>query len=374
VPAAIKTGHPILSLAARIRHGDKDNRRLIERTDRLLMHEMFVGHQLKGGVVPGRGELLLPCETRVPTAPLTAQVECLHSIARLGLVDRFDRPRASGMLTADGFVLECAHEKSMRLLLLRRSHEILSHPLGGNTYPDVGTMAGVARLIATGIPPVNSPVPSTAPSLTRSRRAAILPRFVADIFFGERSPEMGVKWQGAGRRAAVVGVLVAATLGLFSTSPAAEFKMGVIDPQVVLEKSKAGKRALDGLREYVATRQKLLSRDEEELRNTEKQIKEQVSKLTDNEKKEKETSFRAKIQDYQKRAQEFNQELQGKHKELVDEYMKKIAVATQAVADKGGYQLVLDKGSEQTVKIVIFNKDTIDLTEQVIKEFDRTNK
>ena len=185
---------------------------------------------------------------------------------------------------------------------------------------------------------------------------------------------MGVKWHGAGRRAVMVGALVAATLGLFSMSPAAEFKMGVIDPQVVLEKSKAGKRALDGLREYVATRQKLLSRDEDELRNTEKQLKEPGSKLTDAEKKDKETSFRGKIQDYQKRAQEFNQELQGKQKELVDEYMKKIAVATQAVADKGGYQLVLDKGSEQTVKIVIFNKDTIDLTEQVIKEFDRTNK
>jgi outer membrane protein len=185
---------------------------------------------------------------------------------------------------------------------------------------------------------------------------------------------MGVKWQGSGRLAAMVGILAAATLGVISTSPAAEFKMGVIDPQVVLEKSKAGKRALDGLREYVATRQKLLSRDEEELRNSEKQLKEQAAKLSDTEKKEKETSFRSKIQDYQKRAQEFNQELQGKQKELVDDYMKKIAVATQTVADKGGYQLVLDKGSEQTVKIVIFNKDTIDLTEQVIKEFDRTNK
>lgn len=185
---------------------------------------------------------------------------------------------------------------------------------------------------------------------------------------------MGVKRQGTGRRAAMIGVLVAATLGFIAASQAAEFKMGVIDPQVVLEKSKAGKRALDGLREYVATRQKLLSRDEEELRNTEKQLKEQASKLSEGEKKEKETSFRSKIQDYQKRAQEFNQELQGKQKELVDEYMKKIAVATQTVADKGGYQLVLDKGSEQTVKIVIFNKDTIDLTEQVIKEFDRTNK
>jgi outer membrane protein len=150
--------------------------------------------------------------------------------------------------------------------------------------------------------------------------------------------------------------------------------MGVIDPQSVLERSKAGKRALDGLKEYVATRQKLLSRDEEELRSYEKQLKEQTAKLSEAEKKEKETQFRAKIQDFQKRAQEFNQELQGRQKELVDDYMKKISVATQTVAEKGGFALVVDKGSEQTVKIVIYNKDTIDLTEQVIKEFDRTNK
>jgi outer membrane protein len=180
------------------------------------------------------------------------------------------------------------------------------------------------------------------------------------------------RWLGIAVFAAALGIG-----GLFFPAPhafAADFKMGVIDPQVILEKTRAGKRALDGLREYVSTRQKLLSRDEEELRNIERQIKEQASKLSEGEKKDKETSFRTKIQDYQKRAQEFNQELQAKQKELVDEYMKKIAAATQTVADKGGFQLVLDKGSEQTVKIVIYNKETIDLTEQVIKEFDRINK
>jgi outer membrane protein len=155
---------------------------------------------------------------------------------------------------------------------------------------------------------------------------------------------------------------------------AAEFKMGVVDPQSVLEKSKAGKRALETLKEYVGTRQKLLAKDEEDLRNTEKQLKEQAPKWTDTEKKEKEGQFRTKVQDFQKRAQEFNMELQKKQKELVDEYMKKISAATQAVAEKGGVSIVVDKGSEQTVKIVIYNKDTIDLTEQVIKEFDRTNK
>jgi outer membrane protein len=169
--------------------------------------------------------------------------------------------------------------------------------------------------------------------------------------------------------AAIIGAwLLISTSGAWAADA---FKMGVIDPQMVLEKSKAGKKALDGLKEYVSTRQKLLSRDEEELRNTEKTLKE--SKLSEGEKKEKEAQFRTKIQEYQKRAQEFNQELQGKQKELVDDYMKRIASATQTVAEKGGFSIVVDKGSEQTMKIVIYSKDAIDLTDQVIKEFDRVN-
>jgi len=177
------------------------------------------------------------------------------------------------------------------------------------------------------------------------------------------------------RTLCAVGLSALAFLTFAPVSQAAEpFKMGVVDPQSVLEKSKAGKKALEGLKEYVSIRQKLLAKDEEELRNYEKQIKDQLPKLSEAEKKDKETQFRTKIQDYQKRAQEFNQDLQKRQKELVDEYMKKISVATQTTAEKGGFSLVVDKGSEQTVKIVIYNKDTIDLTEQVVKEFDRTNK
>jgi len=152
------------------------------------------------------------------------------------------------------------------------------------------------------------------------------------------------------------------------------FKMGVVDPQMVLEKSKAGKRALEGLKEYVNLRQKLLAKDEEDLRNYEKQIKDQLPKMSEAEKKEKEAQFRTKVQDFQKRAQEFNQELQKKQKELVDEYMKKIMMATQTTAEKSGFALVVDKGSEQTVKIVVYNKEALDLTKQVIEEFDKTNK
>lgn len=172
-----------------------------------------------------------------------------------------------------------------------------------------------------------------------------------------------------------VAALAACTVLILGAVPAlaADFKMGVLDPQEVLEKSKAGKRSLEALKEYARTRQKVLASDEEELKSFEKSLKDQEATLNDQQKREKQEVFRAKIQAYQKRAQDFNQDLAGKQKEMVDDYMKRIAAATKNVAEKGGFSLVVDKGSEQTLRIVIYNKDTIDLTGEVIKEFDRLN-
>jgi outer membrane protein len=176
-------------------------------------------------------------------------------------------------------------------------------------------------------------------------------------------------------RLALAALIACGIVGMAEMGWSAEtFKMGVVDPQAVLEKSKAGRRALDGLKEHAASRQKMLAKDEEELKGLEKQLKEQETGLPEAKKRELQGQFRTKIQDYQKHVQDFNQELAVKQKELVDEYMKKIQLATKAVAERNGVSLVVDKGSDATIKIVIYNKDTIDLTEQVIKEFDKQNK
>lgn len=152
------------------------------------------------------------------------------------------------------------------------------------------------------------------------------------------------------------------------------FKMGVVDPQSVLEKSRSGRKALDSLKDHAAARQKLLAKDEEDLKGLEGKLKDQEGGVSEAQKREKQAQFRTKIQEYQKRVQDFNQELAVKQKELVDDYMKKIQAATKVVAEKNGISLVVDKGSDATIKIVIYNKDAIDLTEQVIKEFDKQNK
>jgi len=155
---------------------------------------------------------------------------------------------------------------------------------------------------------------------------------------------------------------------------AAEFRVGVIDQQVIMEKSKAGKRALEGMKEFSASRQKIIAADDEALKELEKSLKAQESGLSETARREKQEQFRAKLDAYQRRLQDFNREIQGKQKELFEEYSKKIDQAAKVVAEKEGYAAVLDKGSESTLRVVLYHRSTVDLTDQVVKEFDRQNK
>jgi len=164
------------------------------------------------------------------------------------------------------------------------------------------------------------------------------------------------------------------TLSLEGPGLSAEsFKVAVIDQQAVLEKSKSGRRALDALKEFSASRQRIVSADDEELKKLEKELKAQEAGLSEATRREKQELFRTKLENYQRRLQDFNREIQAKQKELVEDYQKKIGKAAAAVAEKAGYSMVIDKGSDTSLRIVLYHQKAIDLTDQVVKEFDRRN-
>jgi len=150
------------------------------------------------------------------------------------------------------------------------------------------------------------------------------------------------------------------------------FKVAVMNQQSVVEQSKAGKRAIEELKAYSATRQKIISADDQELKELQQAI--QDVKLTDSAKQEKQGQFQAKLDAYQRRLADFNREIQQKQRELVAEYMKKVQAAAQVVGEKNGYVAVIDKGSEAMIKIVLYHQPALDVTDQVVKEFDRQNK
>jgi outer membrane protein len=177
------------------------------------------------------------------------------------------------------------------------------------------------------------------------------------------------------QRTNIACVLSAIGLWLAMVSPALSdetFKVAVMNQQLVVEQSKAGKRALEELKAYSMTRQKIINADDQELKELQQAI--QDGKLTDSAKQEKQGQFQAKLDAYQRRLADFNREIQQKQREMVAEYMKKVQAAAQAVGERNGYVAIIDKGNETTMKIVLYHQSSLDLTDQVVKEFDRQNK
>jgi len=154
--------------------------------------------------------------------------------------------------------------------------------------------------------------------------------------------------------------------------PAETFKVAVMNQQVVVEKSKAGKRAIEELKAYSTTRQKIIEADEQELKELQQAI--QDEKLTDNAKSEKQGQLQAKAEAYQRRLADFNREIQQKQREMVAEYSRKVQAAAQAVVETSGYVAIIDKGSDSVMKIVLYYQPELDLTSQVVTESDRQNK
>ena len=176
-------------------------------------------------------------------------------------------------------------------------------------------------------------------------------------------------------RLRVTSLISAVALWLAMVSPVLSdetLKVAVMNQQAVVEQSKAGKRALEELKAYSMTRQKIINADDQELKELQQAI--QDGKLTDSEKQEKQGQFQAKLEAYQRRLADFNREIQQKQRELVAEYMKKVQAAAQVVGEKNGYVAIIDRGNDVTMKIVLYYQPALDVTDQVVKEFDRQNK
>ena len=151
------------------------------------------------------------------------------------------------------------------------------------------------------------------------------------------------------------------------------FKIAIVDPQTVIEKSKSGSRALATLKEHAQARENVLKADQKELGELQEELK-KLEGSSDKSLKKKQEVFTRKFQEFQKRGQEYQQELGLKQKELVQEYMKKIETATSTVAKRHGFAMVIDKGSETTLKIVLYSQRGLDITNEVVKEFDKRYK
>lgn len=185
---------------------------------------------------------------------------------------------------------------------------------------------------------------------------------------------MGRRYATENRVCGRVGAAFVGALVLIAAPgwAAENYTVGVMNQQTIIEKSKAGQKALDELKAFSAARQKIIASDEEELKELETAA--QDSKLKEEDRRAKENLFRAKLEAYQRRLQDFNREIQDKQKGMVESYSKRIEQAAQVVAQRRGYAAVIESGAEGNLHITLYHHKSLDLTDEIIKEFDAQPK
>jgi len=180
------------------------------------------------------------------------------------------------------------------------------------------------------------------------------------------------------QHAGLSGKMVGAIGGLFlgwifliaaPAQSADSVKIGYVDAQKILDDTKAGKKAKADMEEFVKSRQKIIDIDESEIKQLQDDLTRQTAVLSPDARREKEDALQRKVVEYQKRAGELNKEVQSKKKEVLDNFNKDLEDIVKKVAERGGYVMILDRNAEGGV--LLYAKDSLDLTGEVVKEFEK---
>jgi outer membrane protein len=173
-------------------------------------------------------------------------------------------------------------------------------------------------------------------------------------------------------RVIMVLVLGMAMLGGASTAHAAEgLKLAFIDAQKVLDNTKAGKRAKETMEQFRDSRQKIIDLEESEIKRLQDDLARQGAVLSPEARRTKEETLQRRFMDYQKKVGELTKELQDKKKDVLEEFNKGLEEVVKRIAEKNGYTLVFDRNAEGGV--LVYAQQSLDITDEVIKEYDKTN-
>lgn len=164
--------------------------------------------------------------------------------------------------------------------------------------------------------------------------------------------------------------ILAAAIMMLSISAHAEYKMAYVDVQKAIEKTTLGKKAKEEMRKEAEKRNKDLEKKKADIEKMREDLEKKKSVLS-------EEAFGKKAQELQEEMQKFNQlaakaqgDLQKKEGELLAPIVEKMKKVIEHIAKEKSLNMVIQ--SNPNAQIVLYASPDSDITEEVIKAFDKT--
>lgn len=150
---------------------------------------------------------------------------------------------------------------------------------------------------------------------------------------------------------------------------AADAKLGTVDMQKVLMLSDAGKEAKEQLAVKAAKYEAEKNLKEEELKKLKGELEKQSVLLSESARGAKEKDYQQKLKEYQRFLKDAQDDLQAKNDEFTNKIVEEIVKVVQDYGKKSGYTFIFVKNES-----MIFMDDKIDLTDELLKQFNAARK
>lgn len=157
---------------------------------------------------------------------------------------------------------------------------------------------------------------------------------------------------------------------LCAVSTAAD-KIGFIDVKKIFFQSDAGKKEFGIVKADVEKKKETLKEQEEKLAKLKSELDKQRSVLTKEAYAKKEMDYQAEFKDYKRLVEDSNEELARKEQLIKQKLIPEIIKTAKAIGKKDGYAMIVDISSGQYTGVLLYHSDANDLTDKVIKEYNK---
>lgn len=164
----------------------------------------------------------------------------------------------------------------------------------------------------------------------------------------------------------LVGFLAALLLaGMVKASPD-EIKIATVDTARAGKECRAGQKADELLRKEYERLSAPLKRERAEIDKLESELRKKAGVLKEEEAQKLADELKRRGRDLRRKLEDSDAELQQKSNEVWGEVIKGLSEVIETIGEREDYTLILEQGSRP----VLYSGKAIDITDQVIKEFN----
>ncbi len=163
----------------------------------------------------------------------------------------------------------------------------------------------------------------------------------------------------------IVGIMF--LFGIQFNAFSADYKIGVVDLQKLQRDSSEFKKLSETYAKKLEPKKKEFEREKEGLRQLDEEMRKQNMMLSLDAKEDKMKEYGKITRRLKYLENELMQEAKEAELEMRRSVMKRVAEVVGEIGKKGGYTIILEKGSGG----LVYSSDSIDITDKLIKAYDR---